>query len=173
MQLIYEALIFGFAVGFMIVGLVGIVVPILPGTLLIWLTVLIYAIIDGFEAIGWVGFAIITLIALVTGTADIWLPLLGAKTAGAAKRALFFGLAGGVVGFFLLGALIPILGSLLGGVLGYATGVLLGQYHKYRDWNLALRAGLGSLAGWGIGTAIQLGGGLLIVVIFILQVLGS
>ena len=155
----------------MIVGLAGIVVPILPGTLLIWLSVLIYAIIDGFEAIGWTSFAVITIIALVTGTADIWLPMLGAKSAGAAKRALIFGFAGGVVGFFLLGAFIPILGNLLGGVLGYATGVLLGQYHKYRDWNLALRAGLGTLAGWGIGTAIQLGGGLLIVLIFIWQVL--
>jgi uncharacterized protein YqgC (DUF456 family) len=171
LQVVLEALIFGFAVGFMIVGLAGIVVPILPGTLLIWLSVLIYAIIDGFEAIGWTSFAVITIIALVTGTADIWLPMLGAKSAGAAKRALIFGFAGGVVGFFLLGAFIPILGNLLGGVLGYATGVLLGQYHKYRDWNLALRAGLGTLAGWGIGTAIQLGGGLLIVLIFIWQVL--
>jgi uncharacterized protein YqgC (DUF456 family) len=173
LQLIFEALIFGFAVGFMIVGLVGIVVPILPGTLLIWLTVLIYAVIDGFETVGWVGFIIITIIALVTGTADLWLPVLGAKSAGAAKRAMVFGLAGGVIGFFLLGGLIPILGSLLGSVLGYAAGVLLGQYHKYRDWNLALRAGLGSMAGWGIGTAIQFGGGLLIVALFILQVLSS
>ena len=157
----------------MIIGLLGIVLPILPGTLLIWLSVLIYAIIDGFETISWAGFVIITLIALVTGTADIWLPMLGAKSAGAAKRALVFGLAGGTIGFFLLGGFIPILGNLLGGVLGYAAGVLLGQYHKYRDWNLALRAGLGSVAGWGIGTAIQFVGGLLIVAMFVLLVLLS
>lgn len=157
----------------MIIGLMGIVVPILPGTVLIWLSTLVYALIDGFDRVGWAGFAVITLLALVTGTADLWLPMLGAKTAGAAKRALFFGYAGGLIGFFLLGAFIPILGNLLGGVVGYAAGVLLGQYHKYRDWNVALRAGLGSLAGWGIGTAIQFGGGLLIVAIFVVLVLSS
>ncbi|MGW8318599.1 MAG: DUF456 family protein [Candidatus Promineifilaceae bacterium] len=169
--MILQAIAFGLTVAFMIVGLVGILLPILPGTVLIWLSVLVYAIFDGFKAIDWAAFAVISLIALVTGTADIWLSLIGAQRSGAARRSLLLGAVGAIAGFFILGAVIPILGSLLGGVLGYALGVLLGQYHKYRDWNIALRASLGGLAGWGLATAVQLGGGLLIMLIFIWQVL--
>jgi uncharacterized protein YqgC (DUF456 family) len=166
-----EALAFGIAVAFMILGLVGIVVPILPGILLIWLTVLAYAVVDGFEAIGWVAFTSITLISIVVGTADIWMSLFGAKKGGAARRAMFFGMIGGVIGFFLFGTLLPIVGNLLGGVLGYAIGVFLGQYHKYRDWELARKASFGGVVGWGVATIIQFAGGVLILLIFIWQVL--
>lgn len=166
-----EALAFGIAVAFILVGLAGIIVPILPGILLIWLTVLAYAIVDGFEAVGWVTFIAITLIAIVVGTADIWMSLLGAQKGGAARRAMFFGMIGGVVGFFLFGTLLPIVGNLLGGILGYAIGVFLGQYHKYRDWELARKASFGGLVGWGVATVIQMVGGLLILLIFVWQVL--
>ena len=49
--------------------------------------------------------------------------------------------------------------------------VLLGQYQKQRDWNLAIKASLGGLAGWGIATVLQLGGSLLILALFIWQAL--
>jgi len=155
----------------MLVGLIGIVVPILPGTVLIWLGILAYALVDGFQAIDWLTFIVLTLIALITGTADIWLALLGAKTGGASFWALFYGLIGGIVGFFLFGALLPIVGNLFGGIIGYALGILIGQYQKHRDWNLALRASFGGIVGWGIATIVQFGGGLLMIVVFIWQVL--
>ncbi len=171
MALFLNAFAFGLAVAFMVVGLVGIVVPILPGTLLIWLSVLAYAIFDEFAAIDWITFGVITLIAIITGTADLWLPLLGAKSGGAARRAMFLGFIGGILGFFLLGAVIPIIGNLFGGIIGYALGVLIGQYQKYQDWNIALKASIGGVVGWGIATIVQLGGGALMLLIFIWQVL--
>ncbi len=48
MPIFLEALIFGVAVAFMLVGLIGIVVPILPGTIFIWLGVLAFALVEGF-----------------------------------------------------------------------------------------------------------------------------
>ena len=155
----------------MLVGLIGIVVPILPGTIFIWLGVLAFALVEGFQAIDWVTFIVLTLIALVTGTADIWLALLGAKTGGASFWALAYGMIGGIVGFFLFGALLPIVGNLFGGIIGYALGILIGQYQKHRDWNLALKASFGGIVGWGIATIVQFAGGLLMIVIFIWQVL--
>ena len=65
LSILLEALAFGIAVAFILIGLAGTVVPILPGILLIWLTVLAYAIVDGFEAIGWVAFIVVTLLAIV------------------------------------------------------------------------------------------------------------
>lgn len=170
-SLLLEAFAFGIAVAFILIGIAGIVIPILPGILLIWLTVLAYAIVDGFEAIGWISFIFITLLAIAAGTADIWMSSLGAKKGGAARRAMFFGLIGGIVGFFLFGFLVPIVGNLVGSIVGYAAGVFLGQYHKYRDWSMARKASLGGVVGWGLATVIQLAGGLLILIIFIWQVL--
>ncbi len=155
----------------MIAGLVGIIIPILPGILLIWLSVLLYAIREGFQAIDWITFTVITLIALVAGTADLWLPLLGSKRGGASGRAMVLGLVGGIVGFFLLGAIFPIVGSLFGGIVGYAAGVLLGQYHKYRDWNVAIKAGVGGVVGWGVATVVQLVGAGIMILLFLWQVL--
>lgn len=166
-----NAIAFGMAVAFMLIGLIGIVIPILPGILLIWLTVLAYAVVDGFQAVDWISFTFITIIALITGTADIWLALLGAKTGGAAKRAMFFGFIGGVLGFFLLGAVLPVVGNLFGGIIGYAVGVLLGQYQKYQDWNVAFKASVGGVVGWGVAAVVQIAGGLLMILIFIWQVL--
>jgi uncharacterized protein YqgC (DUF456 family) len=168
---VLQALLFGAAVAFILVGLVGVIVPILPGILLIWLTVLAYAIVEGFNSIDWATFVVISLIALVTGTADIWMALFGAKSGGASFLSMVYGVIGAVIGFLVLGAIAPFIGSLFGGILGYSAGVLLGQYQKQRDWNLALKASLGGLAGWGIATILQLGGGLLILALFVWQVL--
>lgn len=166
MSLFLQSVAFGVAVFFMLLGLVGVLIPLLPGSLLIWLTVVLYALVErlnGYAAIDPLTLVAITLISLVTGLADLWLPLLGGKVSGSSTRALLFGVAGAIIGTFLL----PLLGS----IIGYAVGILLGEYQKHRNWDRALRAGAGGLAGWGIGTATQMGGGLLVIIIFIWQVL--
>lgn len=169
--MIVDALVFGVAVVFMLVGLVGMLVPLLPGTLIIWVTVLLYAIVEEFEAIDWITFTFITLIALASGTADLWMSLLGARTGGASIRSIVYGFIGGLVGFFVLGSIIPVIGSLFGGVIGYSSGVLLGQYQTHRDWNIALKASVGGFVGWGIATIVQFAGGIVIIAIFLWQVL--
>ncbi|MGD2077217.1 MAG: DUF456 domain-containing protein [Chloroflexota bacterium] len=166
-----QAILFGLAVAFMLIGIIGVIVPILPGILLIWLTVLAYAVFEGFSSIDWITFVIITLIAVVAGTADIWMALFGAKTGGASVLSMIYGVIGALIGFIVLGAITPLVGSLFGGILGYSIGVLLGQYQKLRNWNLALKASLGGLAGWGVATFVQLGGSVLILAIFVWQVL--
>lgn len=163
MSVFFDSLSFGLALIFIVIGLIGTVVPLLPGILLIWLTILVYAILSGFAAVTPLGLAIHTLIALVTGTSDLWMSLLGARTGGASKRAILFGIAGAVIGTFVL--------PLFGTIIGYALGILLGEYQKREDWEAALRAGLSGLAGWGIATVVQLGGGLLMLAIFVWQVL--
>ena len=168
---VLDAFVFGLALLFILIGLIGILLPILPGTLLIWLAVLGYAIYEGFEAIDWYTFTFITIIALVTGTADLWLSLLGSKKGGASWEAMVVGVIGGIAGFFFLGSLLPIIGNLIGGIVGYSIGVLLGQYIKHRDWKIAGKATAGGLIGWGIATVIQIAGGLLMAIIFFWQVL--
>lgn len=166
MALFLQSFSFGVAVLFILLGIAGVLIPIVPGTLLIWLTIVVYTIVErinGFAAVDWVSFIAITLVALVTGLAEFWLPLLGAKVRGSSRRAILYGVVGGIIGTIAL--------PLLGTIIGYALGVLLGEYHKLRDWDRALRASLNAVASWGVATAMQLGGGLLILLIFVWQVL--
>jgi uncharacterized protein YqgC (DUF456 family) len=144
------------------IGLIGIVVPLLPGILLIWLAVLLYALSNGFAVITPAWFVLITILALVTGTSDLWLPLLGARKTGASWQALAAGIIGAIIGTFVL----PVIGT----IAGYAAGVLIAEYIRHGAWRPALRSGFGVLAGWGIATLVQLAGALAIIAIFVLRV---
>ena len=167
MHALFEALAFGVAVVAMFIGLFGIILPFLPGLVLILLTALGYAIYNDFESVGLITIAVITLITVIAVTSDLWLPILGSKKGGASKRAMIFGLIGGILGFLILTPMFPILGSIFGGIVGYAVGTLLGQYHKYKDWEIALKASIGGVAGWSASVALQLVAGILIMGIFI------
>lgn len=160
---IFEALSTGFVIFLLLLSLVGTLIPIIPGVLLMWLIVFIYALVDGFTAVSTASFITISLIALFTGTSDIWLVLLGAKKGGASLRSMLVGMAGAVVGSFAF----PIVGT----IAGYIAGVLLGEYWEHGDWEIAKKAGFGSLAGWGVATVIQFIGGIFIFVIFLWQVI--
>lgn len=165
-----DYLVFGLVIFFILVGLVGVIVPVLPGVLLIWLAVLVYGFYDGFAQLTPALFAFISLIALITGTADIWMSLLGAKTGGASRRSMLYGVAGALLGF-ALGTLV-VVGSLVGALAGYMGGILWSEYRKHQDWSLAWKAALGGLAGWGVATAVQLGGGLFILLLFVGRIYG-
>jgi uncharacterized protein YqgC (DUF456 family) len=163
-----QAVAFGLAAGFIFLGIIGTLIPIIPGTFLVWVTVLLYALferVNGFMAIDIWSFAFLTLIALVTGLADVWLPLLGGTVRKTSKRAMLFGLIGGTIGTFIA--------PLVGTIAGYALGILLGEFHKVRDVSKAFRASLEGVAHWGVGTVIQFAGAVLIMIIFIWQVLIS
>ena len=163
LNLLLQSLGFGLAVVFILIGLIGAFLPILPGSILVWFTVLVYAILEGWQAVTPFVFVIVTVICLVTGTANIWLSLLGAKTGGASTQALIFGVLGSIIGLFVF--------SLIGSISGYALGIIVGEYMKQKDWNLALKASFGGLAGWGVSTAIQAGGTLIILILFVWRVL--
>ena len=163
MSLILQSLTFGLIIAFMVVGLVGIVIPVLPGMLLIWLSTLFFVIVSGFDALSGWAFAVITLIAFVTGTADFWLSSWGAQRSGASKRSLLLGFIGSIIGTLLL--------PLIGTIIGYGVGILLSEYQQHRDWRGAWQASLGGVAGWGLATAVQLGGAILIIILFAWQVL--
>jgi hypothetical protein len=153
----------GILLFFMTIGLIGAFIPLLPGVLLVWLAALVYTVITNFTVIGPGLFTTITLIAFVSGTANIWLSLLGARAGGAAKSSLLYGMVGAFLGFLIL--------NLVGAVLGYAAGILISEYKTHRQWRLAIRAGLAGVAGWGISSLIEAGGALVIMGVFIWKAL--
>lgn len=147
----------------MVVGLIGIILPIIPGTVIIFVAALIYALIEGFQAIGWPTLVLLGLLTAVATTADIWASSVGAKVGGASGWSVLVGLIGGLVGFFLF--------TLPGAIIGAVLGVLLTEIVRVGDWRQAFKAGGGWVLGWVMATVVQLAIGLIMVAIFIWQVM--
>jgi uncharacterized protein YqgC (DUF456 family) len=148
-----------------VLGLIGTFLPLVPGSLLVWVGVVFYAWpVDGFDTFHPFVFALITLVGIVAGTADIWLPLLGAKTGGANWRALAAGVLGGLLGTFVIP--LPVFGT----IIGYGAGILLAEYGRLREWRPALRATFGGVVGWGASAAVELVGAVIMILLFFTQV---
>ncbi|WP_019876817.1 DUF456 domain-containing protein [Sporichthya polymorpha] len=96
-----------------LVGLVGVVVPALPGVLLIWGAVLVWTLAS--EGDGrWVVLALVSAVAAASQVIKFLIPGRQMQAAGIPTRTLLLGAGLGVVGFFV----IPVVGALIGFVLG-------------------------------------------------------
>ena len=96
-----------------LVGLVGVVVPLLPGSLLVGGAVPFWAVDDG-STVAW-GCTAVALALLAAGAVVKYaVPGRRLRTSGVPTSTLLLGVGLGVVGFFV----VPVLGAFLGFVLG-------------------------------------------------------
>ncbi len=159
-----DSLGLGLVIFFMFLGFIGAFLPLLPGPLLVWLAALVYVVGTNFRVVGYGAFSAITVIAAVSSTAEVWMPLLGAKVLGGSGKAMLYGIAGSIIGFAFF--------HILGAMAGYAVGILYDEYRRQRNWRKAIKAGFGGLASWGVSTAVQVAGSLLMMGIFFCRVFG-
>ncbi|HEU4540249.1 MAG TPA: DUF456 domain-containing protein [Jiangellaceae bacterium] len=136
-----------------IVGLVGIVVPILPGLVLIWGSVTVWAFVER-STTAWIVLAIASLLALASQFLKYLLPGRRLRDAGVPTRGILMGTALGVVGFFV----IPVVGL----VLGFVAGIYLVEQLRLRDHQSAWRSTVHALKAVGLSIFIELLAGLLI-----------
>jgi uncharacterized protein YqgC (DUF456 family) len=146
----------------MFIGLLGVILPLVPGIVLVYLAALLYAVIEGFAKIGPITLAVLTVLAVVGVTADLWVSSLGAKVGGASVWALLGGLVLGLVGLVFF--------SLPGAILGSVLGVIMVEMGRVGDWRKVLKSGGGWLIGWLLSTVVQLSLALIIIAIFLWQV---
>jgi uncharacterized protein YqgC (DUF456 family) len=146
----------------MAVGLVGVVLPGIPGLVLVWAGGLWWTIAQG-GAGAWVVFGLLTVLFVVGTAAKYVLAGKAASTGGPATRTLLLGAFGGIVGFFL----IPVVGLVLGGLAGIYLGERLRLGDGRAAWNSTLRV----LTALGIGVLIELLAGLVMVVVWATGVL--
>jgi uncharacterized protein len=143
-----EAVVLGLAFVAMLVGLVGVVVPVLPGLLIVWLVGGLSLLWQGADAAGWLVVAWLTGLFALGTLATVVLPARRGREAGATTASFATALLGAVLGFFV----VPVAGFLLGFVLG----LLVGERGRLGEWEAARRSTLAVLRGYGLGVLLEL-----------------
>src|SRR5215468_5153717 len=121
------------------IGLIGTVVPILPGTTIILAAAIIHRLVLGAEkSIGWKTIVVLVLLTLLSYAFDFLGSYFGAKYFGATKWGAFGAILGALIGLFF-----GIIGLFIGPVIGAIAGEIIAGKRMID----AGRAGWGSLLG--------------------------
>jgi uncharacterized protein len=153
MHILLDAL----AAAVIVVGLLGAIVPVLPGIPLIFAGIWLIAGVDGYHhlGLGWLlGIAAVGAVGLVV---DLLAGALGAKRMGASSRAVWGALIGTLIGLFF-----GIPGLLIGPFFGAVLGELSAGHSVLRS----AHAGVSAWVGLMFGTIIKLVSSLMMVALF-------
>jgi uncharacterized protein YqgC (DUF456 family) len=132
------------------VGLVGVLVPVLPGLLLVWAAILAWA-VEVRGAVAWTVLALVT-VAFVVGTVVKYVvPGRRLRRAGVPWTSTAVGGVLGVVGFFV----IPVVGL----VVGFVLGVYLAEWGRLHASGPAWQSTRRALAAAGVSMLIELSAG--------------
>lgn len=148
------AILYWVLVAVMVFGVVGAVVPGIPGSSLILGSIVIWAFANSFSSVGWpLGIAILVL--LLSVGIDFLATYWGAKRAGATQWGQIGAIIGLVLGFLGLLPAWLIGGPLLGIFIGPLLGAIIGEYFYHHDLKRAVKAGIGVVVSSLIGNLIQ------------------
>ena len=134
------------------VGLVGVLVPLLPGTLLVYAAIAVWAFVEQ-NTVGWVVLGVVTAILAATMAIKYLWPVKRMRAADVSPATLAAGAVAGVIGFFV----IPVLGLLVGFVLG----VYLAELAHRRDQRQAWASTVHAVKGAALSVGVELAGGML------------
>lgn len=160
-----ELSIFWITLIIMAVGLFGLIVPIFPGITVIWLAALGYGVVTGFSTLGWVLFAVITVMLIVGVTIDNVLMGAKARKEGAAWSSLALGWLAGILGTIIFPP--------VGGIIAAPLVVLLLEYVRLRDINKALASLRGLAIGWGASFVVRIFIGLAMIGVWLVWALNG
>ena len=142
----------------LITGFAGLLLPALPGILLIFAGLVFAAWAEGFAYVGW---GTLTTLGVLTAAAyliDFLAGLLGAKRFGAGK----YGIIGSAIG-----TVIGLIFGLPGIIIGPFIGAVLGELYANKDLRSASTAGFGVWIGMAIGIAARIAVAFVMVGVFV------
>jgi uncharacterized protein len=140
-----------------VVGLVGVVVPVIPGLVLVLAGIGVWAVPRN-DAVGWTVLGIAAAVLVLGTVAKYLLPGARMRAAGVPGRTLLAGGVLGIVGFFV----VPVVGLVLGFVLGIYLAELA-RLGRGRAW-ASTRTALGAV---GLSILIELAAGLLATAVWV------
>ena len=154
------ALLWLLAILLIVGGLAGLVLPALPGPVLLFAGFVVGAWAEDFRFIGVETLAVLAVLAVLAYVADFVAGSLGASRYGASRRAVIGAAIGAVVGIFV---------GPIGVLLGPFAGAVLGELSARKTLREASRAGYGATLGMIVGTAAKLALGFTMLGLFVLM----
>jgi uncharacterized protein len=139
--------LWSFAVGLILIGLIGTVLPGVPGVAAVFGGMLLAAWIDGFTKIGAPTLVILGVLTALAFVADIVGALLGAQRVGASRLAL-----GGAA----LGALAALPFGIFGLLVGPFFGAVIGELIAQQRLDAAARVGFATWVGLAFGALAKI-----------------
>ena len=145
-------------------GIVGCIVPALPGPFISWGSLFLFFLLPEHE-ISTTTLVVTGLFMAAVSALDYIVPVLGAKKFGSSREGVIGGMLGIVVGLFFF----PPIGIILGPLIGTIVGDMLagGTFTK------ALNSGVGSLIGFLVGTSVKLIYSIVVLIIFTIKAGGA
>jgi len=150
--------IFALAQVMMLVGLFGLLIPVFPGLLIMWIAALGYGFAMGFDILGIVIMVLITLLAIIASLIDNIFMGAGARKMGASWGTIVLAIIAGVVGTLVFPP--------FGGFIAAPIAVLLLEYYHKRDFKLAWQALIGLVTGLGLSFAARFAAGVIIMMLW-------
>ena len=142
----------------MVFGLLGLIIPIFPGNVVMWVAALVYGLIFGFGRLGGIMFAIISLLMLAAVMADNVLMGAKAREKGASWGSILLALAAGVVFTFVFPP--------IGGIIAAPLVLFLMEFQRLGDSSEATKVVKGLLTGWGLAFVVRFGLGVMMIVLW-------
>ena len=125
-----------------VLGLAGTVLPVVPGTVLVWGGIVLGAWIDDFTRVGTTTVVVVSVLAVLAWGLDYVAGLMGAQKAGASKQALLGAGLGTVAGLFM---------GLVGVLFMPLVGAAVGEYLARKDQARAVKVGVSTWIGIMVG----------------------
>jgi uncharacterized protein len=133
----------------MLVGLFGLIIPIFPGNVVMWLAALVYGLVFGFGRLGGIIFAIITLLMFAAVLADNILMGAKAREKGAGWSSIIMALIAGIIGTIVLPP--------IGGIIAAPLVLYLMEMQRLKDSEEAIMVVKALLIGWGMAFVVRFG----------------
>lgn len=149
---------------FMLVGLFGMIIPIFPGILVIWLSAAAYAALHFFtgkmDIWDWLLFGLITVLMIVGSSVDNVIMARKLRETGTTWGSIAIGFVAAVVASIFLTPFAALVATPL--------ALYLAEWYRTRDWREALASTKGWLIGFSWSLAAMFGIGVVMIVLWML-----
>lgn len=130
----------------LLIGLVGIIVPVLPGSITIIVGLLVWALVLG-SPLGWIVFGIGTMFCLCGMVATYVLTGRAMRREKIPNRSVLVGIVCGIIGLFVIPA--------LGLPIGFVVGLFLSELVRVKDFRTAIRTSWQAIRATGLGMLVE------------------
>lgn len=146
----------GFTI-FVLVLFLGVFLTIfeIPGSVIIFLNVLAYTLVSGFEKFGWQILLVLLLLTVLAEAVELFLGANGIPHFGSSTKRVCAAIVGGIIGSLYLAGFLWGLGIMIGIFLGGFTGVILTELKQAQELKPALRNTAAAMTARIVGTVFK------------------